>query len=211
MCKQKGHSYCSELGEDPSEWSKVAPLSKPSWIIESFEILSNALSFARNGNLEKSVNLLKNSADLQMRSWFDLHGQNSGTWRYKSFGIPEPSPIVPLDSVKKFERFEPEIFARDNFHCRYCASPVLPEISFREINALLGDEFMPLGRTNLTRSGFYLMFVATLDHVLPWSLGGRTNGANLVTSCWSCNYGKAHYTVEQLGIENPFWREVLKP
>jgi 5-methylcytosine-specific restriction endonuclease McrA len=48
------------------------------------------------------------------------------------------------------------------------------------------------------------MFVATLDHVTPWSLGGRTDESNLVTSCWSCNYGKANFTVEQIGIRNPF-------
>jgi hypothetical protein len=35
-------------------------------------------------------------------------------------------------------------------------------------------------------------------------LGGRTDESNLVTSCWSCNYGKANYTVEQIGISNPF-------
>jgi 5-methylcytosine-specific restriction endonuclease McrA len=47
------------------------------------------------------------------------------------------------------------------------------------------------------------MFVATLDHVIPWSLGGRTDESNLVSSCWSCNYGKANFTVEQIGIRNP--------
>jgi 5-methylcytosine-specific restriction endonuclease McrA len=52
------------------------------------------------------------------------------------------------------------------------------------------------------------MFVATLDHVVPLSLGGRTNESNLVTCCWSCNYGKANYTVEQIGIDNPLDRAV---
>ena len=42
------------------------------------------------------------------------------------------------------------------------------------------------------------------DHVVPWNKGGQTNLQNLVTSCASCNYGKDGYTLEQLGLDNPF-------
>jgi 5-methylcytosine-specific restriction endonuclease McrA len=108
-----------------------------------------------------------------------------------------------LDPVKTFAKFEPAVFARDKLKCRYCSSNLFPKKEFKKANIVLGDEALPLGKTNATRSGFYLMFVATLDHVLPWSLGGRTDESNLVTCCWSCNYGKANFTVEQLGIGNP--------
>ncbi len=33
-----------------------------------------------------------------------------------------------------------------------------------------------------------------------------TNPSNLVTSCGPCNYGKAHYTIEQMGLDDPFDR-----
>jgi hypothetical protein len=84
----------------------------------------------------------------------------------------------------------------------------MPKKLFKKAQSLIGKTYLPLGSTNLTRSGFYLMFVATLDHVLPLSLGGRTNESNLVTSCWSCNYGKANFTVEQIGINNPLDRDI---
>ena len=203
MCKQQGHLFCTELGADPGLWSKSAPLPKPGWIDDAYLILEQALKLALEDAVGKAQSLLKNSRDLEMREWFDVHAQNSGGWRNRVLKVPAPNPILPLDSVKTFSSFETALFARDNFKCRYCSSSVLPKKTFKQANLLLGDESLPLGKTNATRSGFYLMFVATLDHVLPWSLGGRTDESNLITCCWSCNYGKANFTVEQLGITSP--------
>lgn len=57
--------------------------------------------------------------------------------------------------------------------------------------------------TNEERHGAVLAFRANVDHVVPWRLGGATSPDNLVTACWSCNCGKAGYTMEQLGIDDP--------
>jgi hypothetical protein len=203
MCKQQGHKFCAELGADSALWSKHAPLPKPGWIDDAFLVLSQALKLILDDKAVEAKFLLKNSRDLEMREWFDVHAQNSGGWRNMVLGISAPDPIHPLDPVKTFAKFEPAVFARDKLKCRYCSSSLFPKKEFKKANIVLGDEALPLGKTNATRSGFYLMFVATLDHVLPWSLGGRTDESNLVTCCWSCNYGKANFTVEQLGIGNP--------
>jgi hypothetical protein len=37
-----------------------------------------------------------------------------------------------------------------------------------------------------------------------------TSLENLVTSCWSCNYGKLDATLEQIGISNPLERGINK-
>ena len=62
------------------------------------------------------------------------------------------------------------------------------------------------GKSNLTTHGIIHLYWPVADHVIPWSKGGLTNLENLVSSCATCNYGKAGYTIEQLGIENPFNR-----
>ena len=206
MCKQQDRTFCSELGADPSLWSKYAPLLKPLWINEAFQTLSGSIQMALQGKLNPAKALLKNSRDLEMREWFNVHAQNSGSWRQKAFDLSAPDPILPLDKVKIFTKFEPTIFARDNFQCCYCGTSVLPKKVFNKANADLGDDALPLGKTNATLSGFNLMFVGTLDHVLPWSLGGRTDESNLVTCCWSCNYGKSNYTFEQIGLDDPLGR-----
>ena len=203
MCKQGDAKFCSELGEDSSLWSASAPLEKPDWIKDSFQILVDAITQASAGKVEIAQTILKNSRDLEMRTWYDVHAQNIAKWRFDTFKVQTPEPILPLDPVKTFSKFESRLFARDNYKCRYCSDPVISKKMFKEANSVIGSSFLPLGRTNLTRSGFYLMFVATLDHVTPWSLGGKTDESNLVTSCWSCNYGKANFTVEQIGLRNP--------
>jgi len=204
MCKQGDAKFCSELGQDSSNWSANAPLEKPEWIKDSFQILVDAITDASAGKEELARSILKNSRDLEMRTWYDVHAQNVAKWRFDNFKIETPEPILPLDPENRFSKFERKLFARDNYACRYCTDPVIPKKVFERAQSLIGSTDLPLGRTNLTRSGFYLMFVATLDHVIPWSLGGRTDESNLVTSCWSCNYGKANFTVEQIGIKTPF-------
>ena len=45
---------------------------------------------------------------------------------------------------------------------------------------------------------------------MPWKLGGRTNTDNLVTACWSCNYGKSGYTLEELGLIDPKEKAIIE-
>ena len=208
MCKKGDAEFCSELGRDSSSWSSDAPLEKPDWIQDSFQLLVDAITYASAGKIELARSILKNSRDLEMRTWYHVHAQNIATWRSETLKIEAPEPILPLDPENRFSKFESILFARDNYKCRYCADPVIPKKVFKKAQSLIGSTDLPLGRTNLTRSGFYLMFVATLDHVMPWSLGGRTDESNLVTSCWSCNYGKANFTVKQIGINNPLDRDI---
>lgn len=204
MCKKRNADFCTELGRDSLSWSSDAPLKKPKWIKGSFESLVDAITYASAGKVDLARSILKNSRDLEMRTWYDVHAQNIAKWRSDAFKVQSPEPVLPLDPVKTFSKYESKLFARDNYKCRYCSDYVVPKNVFKKANLLIGSAGLPLGRTNLTRSGFYLIFVATLDHVIPWSLGGRTDESNLVTSCWSCNYGKANFTVEQIGIKNPF-------
>lgn len=50
------------------------------------------------------------------------------------------------------------------------------------------------------------------DHVLPFSRGGRTNFANIATSCYPCNNKKGNRTPEEAGMplaRKPFVPKVL--
>jgi hypothetical protein len=62
------------------------------------------------------------------------------------------------------------------------------------------------GRADRARHGIRLIVQATFDHVIPaarFKGEGANNLANLVTSCWSCNFGRAHFTLEELGLTDP--------
>jgi 5-methylcytosine-specific restriction endonuclease McrA len=44
---------------------------------------------------------------------------------------------------------------------------------------------------------------AVVDHVFPHQLGGPTSLENLVTACYPCNFAKAQFTLEEMGMEGP--------
>ena len=73
MCKQQGQTYCSELGDDPSLWNKDAPLPKPQWVEQEFQIFSESLKLARESKTVEAKSLLLDSRDFEMREWFDVH------------------------------------------------------------------------------------------------------------------------------------------
>ena len=209
MCLQKGHNFCADLGNDHSGWSRQFPLRKPKGFDQSWDYFKKIVTAESAGNLQEARNILTLDDGNLRQSWFIDHAQNAGEWRHKAFNIDPPEPVMPLDSVKKFDKFLESILSRDNFRCRYCSQTVFSKKKLQVMRNSLGDEYFRIGKTNRTRNGYYLTLCATLDHVLPHSLGGRTNPDTLVTSCWPCNYGKMNWTLDQIGLESPFLREPL--
>ncbi len=57
---------------------------------------------------------------------------------------------------------------------------------------------------------------ATYDHVVPSSLGGKTEWTNICSACEACNRKKSNHTLEQAGmkihtkLERPSWVPVLE-
>jgi len=209
MCKQRGSGFCSELGSDPDKWSRNEPLPKPADFDQLWSRFQDVIMHERRREFQQARAILEAFPGESLRQWFDVHAQNSGEWRSKEFNIQAPNRILPLDPVKQFNKYFSEILKRDNFRCRYCGRTVIPSIWLKEIHLHIGSQFFPIGRKNSDRNGYFLNLCATLDHVLPHSLGGQTNPNNLVTSCWPCNYGKMNWTLEQIGLEDPFLREPL--
>ena len=209
MCKQTGNSHCTVLGEDPEKWDKYAPLSRPNWYDKAWQTLIKVLEFESFGEIAKARTTLSVQESDDLREWFHVHAQNSGVWRMKTFQVSTHTTISELDPKKTFNDLLLEILERDNFRCRYCSWTVLPESRLRRLQKRLGNDYFAIGSTNSKRSGYYFASRASLDHVVPHSLGGRTTVENLVTVCMGCNYGKAGYTLKQIGIEDPFARQPL--
>jgi 5-methylcytosine-specific restriction endonuclease McrA len=74
---------------------------------------------------------------------------------------------------------------------------------FVAFGSVVGKDRFPTERENARRHGARLAFGAQVDHVTPFNLGGETTLENLVASCWSCNYGKARYHIDQIAIADP--------
>lgn len=106
-------------------------------------------------------------------------------------------------------RVTAEVLVRDGHRCRYCHRQLLSRRVLKLFQSIVGEKAFPMGSTNATTHGAAIAYRAVADHVVPRKRGGRTDAENLVTACWPCNFGKAGYTVEQLGIDDPRSRPVL--
>jgi len=186
MCRKQ--KVCFELGTDPNQWDRRAPLPVPSWFEDELKKFSAAVTAAAAGKVSESICLLEQVRGSDLRHWYVEHGQLSGMYRTKHFGLPNlTAGDVLCDPLRSPDQHAKEVLLRDGFRCRYCGLGVVPKNVLSAYNAVLGAE----------------TFRANVDHVIPWNLGGRTNVENLVTACWACNYGKAGYTLEQMGLEDP--------
>lgn len=114
-----------------------------------------------------------------------------------------PKSDILRDDVTLTDLRMREAYAKDAYICQYCGIRVIPKEVLSLYSQIVGrDNFTPTG-TNKGRHGVVLAFRANADHVVPRSRGGTVELGNLVTCCWSCNYGKANYTVEEIGIRDP--------
>jgi 5-methylcytosine-specific restriction endonuclease McrA len=95
------------------------------------------------------------------------------------------------------------IFARDRYHCRYCAARVVPKTL-----AMLLHELYPLElpfhrnyRGGYTHPIFWVA-VPEVDHLASGFSGGNwQDEENLVTACVACNQAKGAASVAEAGFE----------
>lgn len=202
MCK--GQKECTELGTNPDLWSKKRSLTPPSWFKNEIGLFSIAVKLASQGNIQDSIKILKEIKSDELRNWFCEHGQVSGRFRNRILKRPKlKSNNIALDILKSPNKYRKEVFERDNFTCQYCGGKVIPEELFEIYSKVIGRENFCTHGTNIERHGVILAFRANADHVIPWNRGGKTEPDNLVTCCWSCNYGKAGYSLEEIMLDSP--------
>ena len=48
------------------------------------------------------------------------------------------------------------------------------------------------------------------EHIVPHSLGGRTDAENMIISCGPCNYGKDQFRLEDLNLVDPRTRKPIR-
>ena len=199
-----------ELGSDASKWSKESLLPRPDWFDFQIDLFLEAVNCFQLGDRESCVNIISQIRSDEIIDWYVEHGQMSGRHRALVIGLEKP-PEVPFnfrDPERSPNKLELQVFQRDNYRCRYCGSRLIPSEFMKKLSEKLDSPVFRNGRTNRERHGIFHLTKPVADHVVPWRLGGRTSLENLVSSCPPCNYGKDGYTLEQLGIEDPFSHQI---
>jgi hypothetical protein len=199
---------CSLLGDDSSTWSRHSPLPPPAWFSESLDYFAQSYQLLAQDHTEAALEALARTRESEIRDFYVQHGQQSAYFRFQ--GVPKSIPTKRADGTKAprmNSKIELEVLSRDRHCCRYCGIGVIRKEVLKTYSKRIGELNFPLGNSNATRHGVILGFQAVADHVVPYSEGGATDTSNLVTSCWSCNYGKSNYTVAELGLDDPRERE----
>ncbi|MBN8697152.1 MAG: HNH endonuclease [Bacteroidetes bacterium] len=209
MCR--GRNICSKLGTNPEKWDINSPLPTPYWFADQMDIFESAVNEFIVGDKESCLIKLKQIRSEEITNWYVEHGQMSGRHRNLILKVPPPPTIdVTLrDPIRSPQKIQGAVFERDGYKCRYCGNKLLSQEFIRLFIKKLGSQLFQRGETNITTHGIIHIAWPVADHVIPWNKGGRTNLENLVSSCATCNYGKDGYTIEQLGIQNPFYREPI--
>lgn len=203
MCRGPKAQVCTALGDNPTNWSNQALLPSPDWFEGQLDLLCQSIHHAANGQAAAAREILAKIRSDDLREWFVEHGQVSGKFRARHFGRDEKK-TEPLSRDNKrtvSKAIKRTVFARDGYQCRYCGIRLISQ----QVLEAFGNtvELSMSWRTNATAHGVVLTFRPEADHVLNWNRGGATSAENVVTTCWSCNYGKAGYSLEELGVEDP--------
>ena len=109
----------------------------------------------------------------------------------------ESSEYEPLKSRSRNGTRIKLIAERDGLYCRYCCIPLFPSDELQK-------HLIPVSLRNLQGQLIEVgklpdtIRMATIDHVVPMSLGGTDTAVNLVLSCAKCNASKGNrYTYEE--------------
>jgi hypothetical protein len=201
MCR--GKRTCTELKTIDS-MHRDAPLPPPQWIRDSLPNFYSAIVAAAEGDLHTARAALAMLPDRDTLVWCIEHGQVSGNFRRRLLGhSAKPASLSCAGPRNPKPALIKVILERDNYHCRYCDMKVLPREVLKAASDLLGSTILPFGRRNGEKHGAALVSIAYVDHVLAWNHGGVTHPENLVTACWTCNFGKHGHSLAALGLTDP--------
>lgn len=211
MCRKS--SVCSELGSNPTLWSIDSPLPVPREIQEYLPLFIESVRLTCEEKHAEALQLLAQIDSVKAREFFTEHGQQSAYFRVQNRREIDRKNKTRnhSHSTKRLSAsLEREAFERDGFRCRYCTLPIVDKRVYSEFSRVIGSNIFSVEKKNSVRHGITLIFRGVADHLTPFASGGETTLENLVTSCYSCNFGKAGYTIEQLGISNPLERAPIK-
>jgi hypothetical protein len=203
MCR--GKKSCVLLGNDANRWTRFEPLAPDTSLLAGFPHFDEAVHHAAGGDVEAAKSALHAVDSSAIREWFVEHAQVAGAARFHALNRPPiPKYTGAIDPVPyPSQAIVSQVLAADGHRCRYCQRPVVNVKVLKLVEEIVGKDSFSLGPTNAEMHGSAFAHRGAVDHVMPRTRGGPTEPRNLVTACYPCNYGKAHYTLEELALDLP--------
>jgi len=97
---------------------------------------------------------------------------------------------------------EKQVMARDGYRCRFCGSRVIVKEARKAFVKAL-PTVARWGRTNGECHFGLAVLAASIDHLVPFQRGGNNDLDNLVTTCNPCQFGRVHWLLDEVELEDP--------
>ncbi|GAA0475033.1 hypothetical protein GCM10009096_15820 [Parasphingorhabdus litoris] len=182
-------------------------------IYEAADLLRRAVEAHLAGCREDAANLFGLSDIEKIGDWTNKIWGKHDPIIHKVESYAGAPPLLPKGErvkVRMPNRAErSEILARDGYICRFCSIPLVP----KEVRSAMVREYpnaVKWGKKNRDQNFALQAMWLQFDHLLPHSRGGGNELANIITTCAPCNFGRMAWTIEELGLVNPKYRQILK-
>lgn len=181
-------------------------------IFECAALLRQAADAHVSGDRPLAARLIQSSNRPILRDWLNsVWGKASPYVKVKYIDLSHPN----LAKAERVENRMPDfhlkrqLHARDGFTCRFCSIPVVRK-EVREFLHKLYPMDLPWGRTNPSQHAAFQVLWAQYDHIVPHARGGTNELTNMVIACAACNFGRMNYLLDEVGINDPREKPVLR-
>ena len=178
-------------------------LSEPiSQLKDAARYLDAAVSAHLHGDRDLADRLLRVADMLEIRHWTKSIWANSDI--HVRFRSSEPTLAKELRAKERMpsQADKERVHARDGYNCRFCGMPVVRSHVRKRIRDAYPDA-VNWGAKEITQHAAFQAMWAQYDHVVPHARGGTNDLNNLVLTCAPCNFGRAGYSLHEVGVSDP--------
>lgn len=176
--------------------------------IPELDYVATLLDRATNAILAKDLPTAERLVrEADVAAVFEFAARIIGPTDHAIHGTP-PRTLEGLVAVKSrmpSARAQLELFERDGWRCRFCTCRVVSKDARKAIDRVLPGVINWPSR-NIGRHAAFFALEASADHLLPYKRGGTNDASNVVCACQCCQYGRNNWTIEEVGISDPFLR-----
>lgn len=102
-----------------------------------------------------------------------------------------------------------QVHHRDGYNCRFCGLPVVRSQTRKRLRDAYPAAINWGNKEILQHAALQAMW-AQYDHIVPHARGGTNDLDNLVLTCAPCNFGRAGYSLHEVGVSDPRSRLPVK-
>ena len=176
-------------------------------IFEASRLLDAAVSAHALAKRDLAEELIRLADIPAIGEWTNSIWGPGGPWS-RPLKLENQPPFLPED--QRFTTRMPNksekaaLISRDGYRCRFCQTPLVRKETRDAIRSVYPSA-LRWGESNKNseqHTAFQAMWLQ-YDHVVPHSRGGTNEASNLLITCAPCNYGRWHFTIDEVGLLDP--------